>query len=675
MKLKQFYISLLLLLFTQVIKAQYIAVDENYTAQQLVENVLLNNPCASVTNISVSGGNFASGEKSFGYFDGNNSGFPFENGIILSTGKINNAPGPNAFISDDGGGMGWNGDSDLNQALNISNSINATILEFDFIPLGNHISFDYIFASEEYHGTATCTYSDGFAFLLKEVGTSTYQNLALIPNTNIPVKVTTVHPNIPGGCGPQNEEYFDAFNGLNYPTNFNGQTKILTAEASVIPNTQYNIKLVIADEGNYRYDSAIFLKGGSFNLGVDFGENRTFANNNPICYDESLTLDATTTGATNYQWKFNNVNIPGATNSTLNFNPPYDPTNQNGTYTVSFEVGNCIPTPSTISLEFAPEINITIPPYQKCDKDATQDGITAFSQDDFDNIKNQLLASLPSGYQIVFFEDDMHSTPIVAPFENSTAYTQTIHAGVQNINCYNFPIELNVNTFDEDFSNVTVKICNNSTTLLDAGSGFTAYSWDTNPIETTQSISINTAGTYKVTLTNTNGCTKIKTFTVINSEIATIEDINIYDFSENNWIEVHYSGNGNYEFSLDGIQYQNSPVFNHLSEGEYTLYIQDKEGCGITSTNFYILDYPKYFTPNGDGYNDTWQIKNLEKRGLENSKIYIFDRYGKLLKQISAQGNGWNGTFNGTNLPASDYWFVLEMPNGKIIKNHFSLKR
>ncbi len=104
-------------------KAQYISVDEGYSAQYLVENVLIDSPCANVFNFSVSGGNFATGEKSYGYFDATGTGFPFENGIILSTGKINNAPGPNSFVSDDGNGMGWNGDADLNQALNISNSI------------------------------------------------------------------------------------------------------------------------------------------------------------------------------------------------------------------------------------------------------------------------------------------------------------------------------------------------------------------------------------------------------------------------------------------------------------------------------------------------------------------------------------------------------------------------
>jgi hypothetical protein len=190
--LKQFLFLLIALSFSNRAFAQYITVDEGFTAQQLVENVLINSTCASVSNVTVAGGNFVDGSKSWGFFNGNGSSFPFQNGIILATGKISNAPGPNTSLSDDGGNMGWDGDQDLNQALNLSNTFNATVLEFDFIPLGNKISFEFIFSSEQYLSNPSsnqCNFTDGFAFLLKETGTSQpYQNLAVIPGTNIPCK-------------------------------------------------------------------------------------------------------------------------------------------------------------------------------------------------------------------------------------------------------------------------------------------------------------------------------------------------------------------------------------------------------------------------------------------------------------------------------------------------------
>ena len=289
---------------TETILAQNIAVDDTYTAQQLVENVLISSTCATVSNFAVSGGNFGTGEQSYGYFNAGSSGFPFPEGIVLSTSRAITTQGPNnSLLSEDAGN--WFGDNDLEQALGISNTSDATILEFDFIPVTSQISFDYIFASEEYHDAAPCNYSDGFAFLLKEVGSSNnYQNLALIPSTAIPVKVTTVHPLIAAGngCPAQNEAYFGSYNPSVCPINFNGQTIVMTAKADVIPGTTYHIKLVIADETNPEYDSAIFLKGGSFSVGTDLGPDRLIATNNPICYGDIYTLDATESGTNSCKW-------------------------------------------------------------------------------------------------------------------------------------------------------------------------------------------------------------------------------------------------------------------------------------------------------------------------------------------------------------------------------------
>ncbi len=652
--------------------AQNISVDESYTPQDLVEDILINSPCANVFNVSVSGGNFASGEKSFGYFDATGTTFPFQNGIILSTGKINNAPGPNIYLSDDGGGIGWNGDSDLNDALGLSNTFNATILEFDFIPLGNRISFDYIFSSEQYltnPSSNQCNYTDGFAFLLKRNGETNYQNLAVVPGTNIPVKVNTVRGS--GTiCPPANQAYFDAFNDTNHPTNFNGQTKILKAESDVIPGETYHIKLVIADEGNYRFDSAIFLGGGSFNFGIDLGDDRLIATGNPLCPSETLTVDATQAGATGYQWFRNTNTIPGATN------PTYTITSA-GDYTVNIFYGTtCSPPSNTLKIEYAESLVINQDLFTECDADTNQDGKTVF---DLDVIKNQLFTNLPTDYNISFFEIPTSTTALPTNYTNTIPNNQTIYARIMNIQgCYSdYPVNLVVNTFDTILADETIGLCENSILNLDAGSGFTSYEWNTDPPQFTQQITVNSGGSYEVTVTNSFNCSKTKTFTVEASGIATIEDIIINDFQENNsaTIQISASSLGNYEFSLDDINYQDSNIFTNLLEGEYTVYVNDKKKCGVAKRTFYILDYPKYFTPNGDNYNDTWYIKNLRKRNLQNSTISIFDRYGKLIKQYNANTEAWDGTFNGSNLPSNDYWFTLELTNGKTIKGHFTLKR
>jgi gliding motility-associated-like protein len=662
--------QLLFLLVFSSASAQYITTDESRTPLQLIENVLLNSGCASVTNVSVSGGNFDSGEKSWGYFNASGTTFPFEDGIVLSTGKIINTQGPNGFISDDGGGMGWTGDNDLNEALGLSNTFNATVLEFDFVPTGNQISFDYIFSSEQYLTNPSpnqCNYTDGFAFLLKEVGAISYENLAVIPNTYIPVRVNTVR-GTGTICPPANAEYFDAFNGMEHPTNFNGQTKVLTAKANVTPGQTYHIKLVIADEGNYRYDSAIFLKGSSFSTGIDLGDDRTFANQNPVCQDESITLNATTAGVLNYQWFLNDNPLVGETNSTLTLNPPFN-INQSGNYSVELAfTPTCIST-SDINIDFAPELTIAQTSFSFCDTDSVQDGITTLTLSD---IIPDLFVNLPSNLQVNFYSTAISSTALPNSFLTTTPFQQTIYARISNTSCYNaIPVILNITTFS-NINNENVAICNNVATTLTANPGYVSYTWNTG--ETTSSIQVSTAGTYSVLIENANGCTITKTFTVTASEIASIENIAITGFGDTTSAEIIYSGNGDYEFSIDGVNYQDSPIFTNLTGLVYTAYV--KSDCGIVSKDFYLVQIPKFFTPNGDNINDIWYIKGIRPQTPNaNSIVSIFDRYGKLLKQFPAFANGWDGTYNGRQMLADDYWYVIELGDGRTAKGHFSLLR
>jgi len=645
--------------------SQNITVNQTFTAQQLIENILVNSGCVSVSNFSASGGNFSAGEMSFGYFNANGSVFPFQEGIVLSTGKLSSVIGPNTNFSDSGIGMGWNGDSDLNTALSLTNTFNATVLEFDFIPNANTISFDYIFASEQYllNPTANqCNYTDGFAFLLKEATATSYQNLALVPGTTIPVRVNTVRGS--GTiCPAANQTYFDAFNTGTYPTTYDGQTKILTAQAAVIPGTLYHIKLVIADEGNARFDSGIFLKAGSFVSEKDLGPNRLLATGNSLCPNETLILNATQAGATSYQW-YKNGNPVGTNSAT------YDVTSA-GTYTVEINVNTTCVITGSIEIEYAPNITTSTTSFTACDTNS--DGFAVF---DLNAIKTQIFNNLPSNYSVALFESTTGTTALPANFTNTTPNQQIIYTRIVSLeNCYaNIPITLNVISSGGILPSEIINICNNSVTTISAPSGFSNYSWNTLPVQNSQSISISSSGNYIVTLTNANGCTNTKTFTAIESEIATITNIDVNDFEENLTALISISGNGNYTYSIDGINFQNTPLFNLPEPGEYRIYVKE-ENCGTVSDTFFAITYPKFFTPNGDSFNDVWQIKNLDKKGLENSKIYIFDRFGKLIKELNKINSSWDGTFDNQMLPSTDYWFIIEVSNGKKIKGHFSLKR
>ncbi|WP_100843798.1 T9SS type B sorting domain-containing protein [Flavobacterium sp. 5] len=762
---------------TTAATAQYITVDDTKTAQELVENVLVNSTCANASDFKATGDSYTVGQNSYGYFNAGSSNFPLKEGVVLSTSSCKTAIGP--YVSNVGGGStSWLGDSDLNQTLGI-NSINATVLEFDFIPLTNFISFNYIFASNEYQSYYPCEHSDGFAFLIKEKGsTDNYKNIAVLPNSTTTVSSKNVHPIINSvvdqfntthpGCPAINETYFNGFNTNTSPINYSGQTTKLNAQADVIAGETYHIKLVIADDGPQYYDSAVFLEAGSFSAKMDLGSDRTTNNSDPICFGENYIIDTKLSTDYGYEWfKDGSVTpIPGE------IKPSLTVTNT-GTYKVKVTL---LPSTCTaedqIRIEYAPQIvlndqslyqcdadadgisifdltkmdnliknndlkltklvyytslanaqgeispilnpnsfknttvnqtlyarvsnefdcvnyaklnlaiaNNTIAlqnPIESCDTDALQDGITEFDL----NIKvtPQVINGLPSGLVVEYYptQTDAIAQKNQLPnlFSNTVPNQQIIYARIVNgPDCYEItPETLIVHTFNPpNFEEATAFLCDGTNVTLTVDSGFADYLWSNG--DKTNSTTVTMLGQYTVTVTNIESCQKTKEYIVQPSGIATITNVSVSGFAgAENTVSISYTGNGNYEFSLDGNSYQDSSVFNGLDAGTYWATVRDKNGCG-TSTPYkvYILDYPRFFTPNNDNYNDTWKIKNLDV--LPKSSITIFDRYGKLLKELSATSNGWNGTFNGRELPADDYWFSITFEDGKTIKGHFTLKR
>jgi gliding motility-associated-like protein len=154
------------------------------------------------------------------------------------------------------------------------------------------------------------------------------------------------------------------------------------------------------------------------------------------------------------------------------------------------------------------------------------------------------------------------------------------------------------------------------------------------------------------------------------------------DLADSNNIEIIVQGDGSYEYAINNGPFQDDPVFLDVPPGLNTLIINDTNGCGTTEPiPFLVVGYPKFFTPNADGIHDTWQIQGIET--LTDPVVFIFDRYGKLLKQIDDTSLGWDGTFNGRPLPSSDYWFRLEYSRdddagvlvANILRSHFTLKR
>ena len=320
-----------------------------------------------------------------------------------------------------------------------------------------------------------------------------------------------------------------------------------------------------------------------------------------------------------------------------------------------------------------------------CDDDGIEDGYKAFT---LSNATSSILTGLPADYALIYYETyedalvEQNALPDV--FTNNVAYNQTIYARIENNNqCYGInELELSVFNLPQlDFGDQTF-FCidsNSDPVVIDSGiignpSDYT-YLWSNG--ELTNEIEINQGGTYTVVVTNANGCSQTKSITIVNSNIATINEIQVSDVSTNNTITVFATGEGNYEFALDDElgPYQDDSIFYNVSPGFHTVYVRDKNNCGIANEVVSVIGFPNFFTPNNDGYNDSWHVFGINTPSQSNSEIFIFDRYGKLLKQLTYNSLGWDGTYNGNLMPTSDYWFYIKLSDNRIFKGHFTLKR
>lgn len=597
------------LLSINLVVSQNVTTDwTSYTPQQLIEDVLIGNTCISNVQVTnVVGGNFTTNDLSYGYFNANGSSFPFQEGIVLSTGKLANVDGPNTSLSDDDA-TNWQGDTDLENILNESNTHNATIIEFEFTAPANQISFRYLFASEEYQeGNAnTCQYSDLFGFLIRQSGTQQYENIALVPGTNTPVKVTTVHPGIPGACQEENQAYFGSWNGSSAPINFNGQTAVLTAIANTTPNVTYEVKLVIADEQNYRYDSAVFLEASSFELYTDLGPNLLQDTNNALCEDDTTTLDASQPNATAYAWFKDSVLQPETTSNYV--------VDSSGVYNVEVTLNNgCISYGEVIIEEFPQPIAINTS-LTNCD--INQDGFTTFNLTDSEqNVINNNGDFYVANYYLSQSDAELQINEIQNPqaFDN-TQINQTVYAVVYSYlsNCTaiaQIDLSLSNNTLpvysieacDEgeldgittfDLTEVQTQIANTvpaNSTISFYDSLDNAFA-ENNPIPLNfENYEANYQTIYVKVKSDTNDCYAITEVDLSVLYTPQVEADETLDYCLNNYPETItlYGGvlndspsNYYYQWLLNGVHTGVNTSFIDINEiGTYTVIITDPNGC------------------------------------------------------------------------------------------------
>ncbi|MFD2826595.1 T9SS type B sorting domain-containing protein [Leeuwenhoekiella polynyae] len=413
-----------------------------------------------------------------------------------------------------------------------------------------------------------------------------------------------------------------------------------------------------------------------------------------------ITSD-TDINVTFYQTRFD-----ADTNSGNTIITPESYNNQNGStiYSYTENANGCFKVSilnlevSTTSFPTGYSYNLT-----QCDTDGTVDGFQNF---DLSEATAAMLSQFPSGnnLKVSYFrneQDALLATNEILPqnsYTNETVNAQTLYVRVDDAtsgSCFGVgphlqllvePIPvfdiLNEGKFCSNASSFTLETTN-------ARDAYT-YNWTDasgTSIGNTASVVVNSPGVYTVTATTAYGCKSAsKMIEVIASEAATVDMNTIEVMTENEIntirvIDLNNLGIGDYEFALDDAlgPYQDEAVFRNVAIGFRTLYVRDKNGCGLSSIEIPVLGFPKYFTPNNDGYHDEWGAAGLSNANFTAITVYIYNRYGKLLKSLIDFDQNWDGTVRDKTLPSDEYWYTVLLTDTlgeqKEYKGHFSLKR
>jgi gliding motility-associated-like protein len=669
-----------------------VSVDQTtYTLEELVVDILIDSPCAQISNITASTGTDFGDVNGIGYFSSDEGSFPFEEGILLTSGNAALASGPNFNAMSDGG-FAWAGDLDLDAAVGISSN-NASVIEFDFVPLSDEISFDFLMASEEYNGatggTFECTFSDAFAFLLTDENNVT-TNLAVLPGTDTPILVTNIHPENPG-CPAINEEYFGGYTPQNLPPiSFDGRTTVFTAFAEVNIGQTYRIKLVIADATDTALDSGVFLKAGSFDIGeVDLGVDITVESGTAACLGEPITLE-TQAPSVEHVWFKDGFQIPGEiTNSLI--------VTEDGVYTAQIIFSPSCIISDEILVEFLP-LPIANMPSDIIECSSTGVAIFDLSSNNAEILGDQS----PSDFTVSVYgaeEDAVNNiNALVSPYSNMSN-PQTIYVRVEDnvTGCFS-TTTFNILTEEPTFTAASVDIvgCDND------GDGVSEFDLEANTVNVLDGQDASQfIVTYHASFDDANAnlgplpspyesagetifvrvesiafadCYVVNSLDLVfgiepQTSFATDFD---YEVCPDAAVPVIIEATpGNYDISEVSIRWfrdgQPEPIVGEngltlpVLEGDiYSIEVTFNDtGCSSTQSQEVIqlesCFIPQGISPNGDGLNDTFDLGNFRVTKLE-----IYNRYGLLVYQKANYVDEWVGLSDqGDELPVGTYFYSV----------------
>lgn len=695
------FVLLFLFGFAGPALAQSISVNDpanaetNFNAEELIQNVLVSgSSCVNVTLTNLHenpDGVSDLSQRSWGYFNANGSNFTFDEGIILSSGFAVSAEGPNDFTGTSDGFSTWTGDIDLETILNNQygttvTTNNATVFEFTFVSSLSEITFDFLFASEEYENQWECndTFRDGFAFLIKGPGLPDDSgapfggtNVAAITgSSNVPVSTATIHLDpaddaINGFlCGTEipGVNYFPEFyvsndndNTNDLPIEFDGATvSLTTAQVTIIPNETYTVKMVIADRGDSSFDSAVFLKAGSFNIGtIDLGADLTIANGTAPCQGEVVTLDAGENTDATYAWYLNGTLLPNETNATLDVTQP-------GLYEVeiSFGTSDCIVTDQII-IEFKPAPIFDLGENQfLCENDNILLDASVSNASELTNIS---YTWFQDGIEISGETNATYTVTQPGVYRVEVTGNDCVVTDEITITGVNFTVDIQ----DEVF------LCGETSyeiiPIIEGADATNAtYLWSTG--ETTPTITVTQSGVYSVEVT-INTCVQSDDVQITIGTIPEIElgnpiqkcaqDTEILQVDILNLDPAQVS----YQWFLDGgiLTGETNQTLEVVNEGIYSVTVNN-QGCIATDeveVSFYDNEncvITQGISPeNNDGLNDFLDLEFLnDKIGIE--KISIFNRLGNLVYEKENYINQWRGQDkNGNDLPVGTYFYIIQL--------------
>jgi len=687
---KHFPLLTLLLLAGIVTQAQTLTVNTGSSATQLVQDVLIGSG-VQVSNIEYTGNAAAVGS-----FDGSSSNIGLGSGVIIATGKAVDAVGPNntvaGEITEEGTEFFGPGDAQLT-AISSKLTFDAAILEFDFVPSADSVQFKYVFASNEYMNFVGAEWNDVFAFLISGPGISGEQNLALVPGSANAVTIDNVN------ADTNSQFYID--NGDNpgeqggQSVSYNGFTKVLTARIVLMRCETYHIRLAIADGGDEKYDSAVFLEAGSFSTPSVFLDAQssysasaneevliegcstmsiTFERSEPL--DNPLTVNLVFSGTADNGIDFTNIPsivqfAAGSATSVINFSVIEDGTVEpTESFTITLDLGgiSCQP-PEELTVEFeiedAQDFSIDI-----------SDNITFFPCPQEYAIDVTPIGGYPDYTYLWSGTAETGSSITVFPLETTTYNVVVTDACSFTANA---SVEVNTSSYQPlQVSATNAIVCNGDIVTLEStvtgGLGNYIYLWD-NGLGTESDYTFIPTQSNTITLQVTDECNIAEQTT---SEITVNQIIASFttELVRNDVIQFTNTTVDGYgflwEFGDDSTGTAENPRHVYVVEGTYYVLLtvtnengcQDTVGQEITVYPPLRVYIPNAFTPNGDSINDTWGVVG---EGFLYYDMEIYDRWGKqLLSGRFTNANVWDGTLNGIPVPQGIYIYkvFVEPPIG-----------